>query len=214
MSKIKVLIADDHNVLLQGLTQLLDGQENIEISHTAENGLEVLSYLKNETVDVILMDINMPLLNGLDTCKKVNQKYPDVKVIALSTLDRGSFIQQMLKNGASGYLLKNTSRDELIEAIKTVHKGATYLNKETNDILLKSLMNNGSEKTFIPSLTRREKEVLELIVKEHTTAEISEQLHISQNTVETHRRHLIQKFNVRNSVGLVKEAMLKGFVGS
>ncbi len=214
MSKIKVLIADDHNVLLQGLTQLLDGQENIEISHTAENGLEVLSYLKNETVDVILMDINMPVLNGLDTCKKVNQKYPDVKVIALSTLDRGSFIQQMLKNGASGYLLKNTSRDELIEAIKTVHKGATYLNKETNDILLKSLMNNGSEKTFIPSLTRREKEVLELIVKEHTTAEISEQLHISQNTVETHRRHLIQKFNVRNSVGLVKEAMLKGFVGS
>ncbi len=214
MSKIKVLIADDHNVLLQGLTQLLDGQENIEISHTAENGLEVLSYLKNETVDVILMDINMPVLNGLDTCKKVNQKYPDVKVIALSTLDKGSFIQQMLKNGASGYLLKNTSRDELIEAIKTVHKGATYLNKETNDILLKSLMNNGSEKTFIPSLTRREKEVLELIVKEHTTAEISEQLHISQNTVETHRRHLIQKFNVRNSVGLVKEAMLKGFVGS
>lgn len=209
---IRLLIADDHVVLLQGLKELLRYTDNISVEHTVTNGKEVLNILKKEEIDVVLMDINMTILNGLETCKLIHQKYPQVKVIALTTLDKGSFIQQMLNNGASGYLLKNTSQEELIEAIETVHAGGTYLNKETNDILLKSMMNKGVEKSFIPTLTRREKEVLALIVKELTTVEISKELHVSVNTVETHRRNLIQKFNVRNSVGLVKEAMLKGFL--
>jgi len=151
-------------------------------------------------------------MNGLDACKKIKQKYPETKILALTTLNKGSFIQQMLKNGASGYLLKNTSQDELITAIETVYRGETFMNEQTNKILLNSLMNQKPNQAFIPTLTRREKEVLDLIAKEMTTNEISTTLHISLNTVETHRRNLIQKFNVRNSVGLVREAMLKGIL--
>ena len=209
---IKLLIADDHQVLIEGLVELLNGFEHITVSHTATDGKQVLEILKNNPIDVILLDINMPVLNGLDTCKKVKQKYPETKVLALTTLDKGSFIQQMLKNGASGYLLKNTSQDELISAIETVHRGETFINEQTNKILLNSLMNQKPNESFIPTLTRREKEVLDLIAKEMTTAEMSQSLHISLNTIETHRRNLIQKFNVRNSVGLVREAMLKGIL--
>lgn len=209
---IKLLIADDHQVLIEGLVELLNGFEHIEIVKTVNNGQQVLDALNDHNIDVILLDINMPILNGLDACKKIKQKYPDTKVLALTTLDKGSFIQQMLKNGASGYLLKNTSQDELITAIETVYRGETFINEQTNKILLNSLMNQKPNEAFIPTLTRREKEVLDLIAKEMTTNEISEALHISLNTVETHRRNLIQKFNVRNSVGLVREAMLKGIL--
>lgn len=209
---IKLLIADDHQVLIQGLVELLNGLTHIQVTHTASNGQEVLDILGKNSIDVILLDINMPIMNGLDACKKITQKYPQTKVLALTTLNKGSFIQQMLKNGASGYLLKNTSQDELITAIETVYRGETFLNDQTNKILLNSLMNQKPNEAFIPTLTRREKEVLDLIAKEMTTTEMSKELHISLNTIETHRRNLIQKFNVRNSVGLVREAMLKGII--
>jgi len=209
---IKLLIVDDHQVLIEGLVELINGFDHVTVSQTANNGEEVLDILKDNPIDVILLDINMPVMNGLETCKKVKQKYPQIKVLALTTLDKGSFIQQMLKNGASGYLLKNTSQDELIMAIETVYRGDTFINEQTNKILLNSLMNQKPNESFIPTLTRREKEVLDLIAREMTTNEISESLHISLNTVETHRRNLIQKFNVRNSVGLVREAMLKGII--
>jgi len=209
---IKLLIADDHQVLIEGLVELLNGFNHITVNQSANNGQEVLEILKEHTIDVILLDINMPVMNGLDACKKIKQKYPDTKVLAMSSLDKGSFIQQMLKNGASGYLLKNTSQDELITAIETVYRGETFINEQTNKILLNSIMNQKPNEAFIPTLTRREKEVLDLIAKEMTTSEMSEELHISLNTIETHRRNLIQKFNVRNSVGLVREAMLKGII--
>jgi len=209
---IKLLIADDHQVLIEGLVELLNGFDHISVVETANNGQEVLDLLKEHHIDVILLDINMPIMNGLDACKKIKKKYPDTKVLALTTLDKGSFIQHMLKNGASGYLLKNTSQDELITAIETVYRGETYMNEQTNKILLNSLMNQKPNESFIPTLTRREKEVLELIAQEMTTTEISQSLNISLNTVETHRRNLIQKFNVRNSVGLIREAMIKGLI--
>jgi DNA-binding NarL/FixJ family response regulator len=209
---IKVFIADDHQVLIEGLKLLLDEHPKIQITHTASNGQQVLDLLEDETCDVILMDINMPVISGLDACKIIKKKYPEIKVIALSTFNKGSFIQQMLKNGASGYLLKNTSREELIEAILKVHDGKIYLNSETNQLLIDNLMNKSNGNSFIPSLTRREKEVLKLIAEELTTNEIAEKLFISLNTVETHRRNLISKFNVRNSVGLVKAAMEKGLL--
>lgn len=209
---IKLLLADDHKVLIEGLKELLNGLNHITITHTANNGQQVIDILKDNPVDVILLDINMPVLNGLDACKQIKKKYPDIKILALTTLNKGSFIQQMLKNGASGYLLKNTSQDELITAIETVYRGETFMNEQTNKILLDSLMNQKPNQAFIPTLTRREKEILELIAKEMTTSEMAETLHISLNTVETHRRNLIQKFNVRNSVGLVREAILKGIL--
>lgn len=209
---IKLLIADDHRVLIEGLVELLSGLEHIQVVATANDGKQVLEILKDQKIDVILLDINMPIMNGLETCKNLKQKYPEIKVLALTTLDKGSFIQKMLKYGASGYLLKNTSQDELITAIETVHRGETFMNEQTNKILMDSLMNRNTHHAFMPTMTRREKEVLSLIAKELTTTEISEALHISLNTVQTHRRNLIQKFDVKNSVGLVRKAMLRGLI--
>ena len=209
---IKVLIADDHPLLSKGIQELLADHELIEVNHIAHNGKEVLSILKKYEIDVILLDINMPVMDGLETCKQVKKKYPKVAVLALTMYKNGSFVQQMLKNGALGYLLKNTEYRELVKAIKTVHNGKTYLHPSANQALMDSLMNKENKDTYIPTLTRREKEVLKLIAEEHTTTEIATKLHISTNTVETHRRHLISKFNVRNSVGLIKVALQKGML--
>ena len=209
---IQLLIADDHQVLIEGLKMLLTSHETITVAHTVNNGRAVLEVLKKHPIDVILLDINLPLMNGLEVCKAVKRIYPQVKILALTMLNKGSFVQQMLKNGASGYLLKNVGHQELVEAIQTVHKGGTYINKETSKLLMDSLMNKSNSKDFIPRLTRREKQVLQLIAQELTTAEIAAQLHLSLSTVESHRRNLLTKLNVRNSVGLIKVAMQRGLL--
>lgn len=210
---IRVYIADDHQVLLDGLQTLLSNIDGLEVVGMGHHGKEVLHFLKDNQVDVILLDINMPVLNGIETCKILRKDHPDVKVLALSMYEKASFIQQMLKNGASGYILKNTGQDELIEAIKTVYRGEQYLSKVVSDTLMQSLIGKASTaRQYIPEMTRREKEVLALIAKELTTQEISDKLHISLNTVETHRKNLLSKFGVRNSVGLIKMALERGLL--
>lgn len=210
---IRVFIADDHQVLLDGLNTLLESVDDLTVVGTAHNGQEVLDFLQKESVDVILLDINMPVLNGIETCKRLNKDFPDVKVLALSMYEKASFIQQMLKNGALGYILKNTGQDELVEAIRTVHAGEQYLSKVVSDTLMQSLIGKAAaSRQYIPEMTRREKEVLALIAKELTTQEISDELHISLNTVETHRKNLLSKFGVRNSVGLIKVALERGLL--
>ena len=206
-------IADDHQVLLDGLHTLLSNVNDLEVVGMGHHGQEVLHFLKDNPVDVILLDINMPVLNGIETCKMLQKDYPEVKVLALSMYEKASFIQQMLKNGAAGYILKNTGQDELIEAIKTVNRGEQYLSKVVSDTLMQSLIGKASAaRQYIPEMTRREKEVLILIARELTTQEISDQLHISLNTVETHRKNLLSKFGVRNSVGLIKMALERGLL--
>ena len=210
---IRVYIADDHQVLLDGLNTLLSNIEGLDVVGMGHHGQEVLHFLKDNDVDVVLLDINMPVLNGIETCKILQKDYPEVKVLALSMYEKASFIQQMLKNGAAGYILKNTGQDELVDAIRTVHRGDQYLSKVVSDTLMQSLMGKASAaRQYIPEMTRREKEVLVLIAKELTTQEISDQLHISLNTVETHRKNLLSKFGVRNSVGLIKMALERGLL--
>ncbi|MBK8502718.1 MAG: response regulator transcription factor [Saprospiraceae bacterium] len=210
---IRVYIADDHQVLLDGLSTLLSNIDGLEVVGMGHHGNEVLHFLLENDVDVILLDINMPVLNGIETCKILQKEHPEIKVLALSMYEKASFIQQMLKNGAAGYILKNTGQDELVEAIKTVHRGEQYLSKIVSDTLMQSLMGKASTtRPYIPEMTRREKEVLVLIAKELTTQEISDQLHISLNTVETHRKNLLSKFGVRNSVGLIKMALERGLL--
>ena len=212
-SMIRVFIADDHQVLLDGLHTLLGSVEDLEVVGTAHNGREVLDFVKRELVDVILLDINMPVLNGIETCKILSKEYPDIKILALSMYEKASFIQQMLKNGALGYILKNTGQEELVDAIRTVHAGDQYLSKVVSDTLMQSLIGkSAASRQYIPEMTRREKEVLALIAKELTTQEISDELHISLNTVETHRKNLLSKFGVRNSVGLIKVALERGLL--
>lgn len=210
---IRVFIADDHQVLLDGLHNLLDSVEDLAVVGTAHNGREVIDFIKKEPVDVVLLDINMPVLNGIETCKILNKEFPQIRVLALSMYEKASFIQQMLKNGALGYILKNTGQDELVDAIRTVYAGEQYLSKVVSDTLMQSLMGkSASTRAYIPEMTRREKEVLTLIAKELTTQEISDELHISLNTVETHRKNLLSKFGVRNSVGLIKVALERGLL--
>ncbi|NER80762.1 MAG: response regulator transcription factor [Leptolyngbya sp. SIO1D8] len=211
---IQIVIADDHQMLIDGLKAMLEGEPDIAVVAVAYNGLEVLEILENTQVDVVLLDINMPVMDGVDTCKKMKKLHPLVNVLALTMYDEGGLISSMVKNGAKGYILKNTGKAELLAAIKAVHKGETFFPGKIKDILLTNMMGKKSQQSafFIPKLTSREKEIITLIVHEFTTQEIADKLFISVKTVETHRKHLLQKLNVRNTAGLVRIAVEKGLV--
>ena len=208
---IRVMIADDHNMFVEGVELILDGLENIQVVSKCYTGTEVFEKLAHIPADVILLDINLPGMNGLEVCQKLNKDYPAVKVLALSMHNEESFVTEILKYGAQGYILKNTGKKELISAIETVFEGQSYFSEEVTETIMKSLVHqkSGNKKSSIlsPKISRREKEVLELIVKEHTTQEIADTLFISLKTVESHRRSLLTKLGVRNTAGLVRVAL-------
>lgn len=199
--KTKVFITDDHYMVIEGIRSLLQNEREIEWMGHASNADSCLAYLQNHQPDVILMDINMPGMSGIDLCKLVKEKYPAVFVVGLSTFNQQSFIHKMMDNGASGYVLKNATQQELMEAIITVAKGKTYLSDEAASALKKT------EATDMPLITRREKEVLALIAEGLTNIEIAEKLFISSATVDTHRKNLLIKFQTKNTASLVKTAM-------
>ncbi len=198
---VKVFIVDDHYMVIEGIRSLLQNEKDIEWTGHAMNALSCLAFLQQQKPDVILMDINLPDKSGIDLCKEVREKYPSVYIIGLSTFNQQSFIQKMLNNGASGYVLKNATQEELLEAIETVAAGKTYLSDEAASSLRKN-SNAG-----MPVLTRREKEVLELIAEGLTNSEIAAKLFISVTTVDTHRKNLLAKFDARNIAALVKTAV-------
>jgi DNA-binding NarL/FixJ family response regulator len=197
---IKIFIVDDHYMVIEGIRSLLQNEKNIEWMGHAMNAGSCLAYLHNQQPDIILMDINLPDISGIDLCKEVKTKYPSVFIIGLSTFNQQSFIQKMMDNGASGYVLKNASQEELMEGIEMVMKGKTYLSDEASQ----SLRKNNTEDA--PVLTRREKEVLELIAEGMTNGEIAERLFIGVTTVDTHRKNLLLKFTAKNTAELVKLA--------
>ncbi len=205
---IQVFIIDDHKMVIEGLTLLLDNCDSIQVTGYALSGKEGLEAIKANPVDVVLLDVNMPEMNGIETCKLLTKQNPDSKIIAISMHKEGSLIKMMLKNGAKGYVLKNAGQDEVIEAIKTVHAGKTYLDETVSEIILNSALGSTRKKENpFPTLSRREKEVIALILDEHTTQEIADKLFISFGTVETHRRNMMVKLGVRNTAGLVKIAI-------
>lgn len=197
----KVFIVDDHYMVIEGIRSLLHQENNIEWFGHATNAASCLAFLEQQLPDVILMDINLPDKSGIDLCKEVREKYPSVFIIGLSTFNQQSFIQKMMDHGASGYVLKNATRDELMEAIEAAAKGKTYLSDEASKTLHKSSVDG------VPVLTRREKEVLLLIADGLTNLEVAEKLFISSATVDTHRKNLLAKFDARNTASLVKMAM-------
>ena len=207
---INVAIVDDHQMLLEGLKMMLSAEEGIEVSHIYNSGEDFLHHFDSD-IQVILLDISMPGLSGIEVCKKIKSKQPAVQVIALSMYNQPSYINRMIKAGASGYLLKNSGKKEIITAIKKVISGGQYFPPN----IIKTLVNidrSDQTKSNLPTLTRREKQILQLISNEMTTHEIADELHISLNTVESHRKNLLSKFDVRNSIGLVKKAMEKGLI--
>ncbi|MCC7400908.1 MAG: response regulator transcription factor [Chitinophagaceae bacterium] len=204
--KTKIFIVDDHYMVIEGIRSLLQNEKTIEWMGHAMNDESCLAFLKNQQPDVILMDINMPGRSGIELCKQVREKFPTVFVIGLSTFNQQSFIQKMMDNGASGYVLKNATQDELMEAITTAAKGQTYLSNEVSQTLRKDDTSN-------VILTRREKEVLELIADGMTNNEIAKKLFISITTVDTHRKNLLAKFDAKNIASLVKMAVQMQLIG-
>ncbi len=199
--KTKIFIVDDHYMVIEGIRSLLQNEREIEWMGHATNADSCLAFLKHQQPDVILMDINLPDKSGIDLCKEVVELYPAVFIIGLSTFSQQSFIQKMMDNGASGYVLKNATQEELMEGITTVAKGKKYLSNEAAKSLQKSLQNG------MPVLTRREKEVLELIADGLTNIEIGQKLFISTTTVDSHRKNLLAKFEAKNIASLIKTAM-------
>ena len=200
MSTIKVFIVDDHYMVIEGIRSLLQSEKGIEWTGHAMNAESCLAFLRQQQPDVILMDINLPDKNGIDLCREVKEQYPSVFIIGLSTFNQLSFIQKMMDSGASGYVLKNATQDELTSAIGTVMKGSTYLSDDATRTLQKN-------KDAGIILTRREKEVLGLIAEGLTNNEVGEKLFISPATVDTHRKNLLAKLEAKNTASLVKIAM-------
>lgn len=214
MEKIRVIIADDHKLIRVGLNAILQLEQDIEVLAEAENGNDVIALVKSHVTDVILMDIDMGIPNGIDTTNTVKSNFPDVKVLALTQHEERDYILKMLEAGANGYLLKNCGRDELMAAIHAVVNGNSYFSQTVSATLLKAITElQQKPKASLKDntlLTDREKEVLGLIAQEYSNAEIAEKLFISVRTVDTHRRNLLEKLQVKNTAGLVKYAVEKG----
>lgn len=211
---IKIIIADDHQLFIEGVHSLINSMKNIEIIAEASNGQMLIDTLKHTTCDLILMDINMPIIDGVEATKQIKKTHPEIKILMLTMFSSKDYIEKLLRAGADGYLLKNTDVVELKEAIESLMRGESYFSKEVTERIMEGLQkkkHDDKNKHFI-ELTEREIDVLKLIVQEFTTAEIAEKLYISTHTVETHRKNLISKLNVRNIAGLVKYAMQNGYV--
>jgi DNA-binding NarL/FixJ family response regulator len=206
---INILLADDHRLVLDGLLAMLASEADIHCVGTAANGREALALLAEHPADVVLLDINMPDMDGMEACQRIAQAYPGVKLLVLSMLREASVIKLMLRHGAHGYLLKNAGKAEVLAAIRTVHGGQRYFSAEVSEVVMASLAGDGARSPGMPfaQLTKREKQVLQLIVAEYTTTEIAEKLNITFGTVETHRRNLLTKLGARNTAGLVRISM-------
>ncbi len=206
---ITILIVDDHPMVVEGLKTLLSDNPAVAVRTHFTNGNDTLEFLEKEIVDVILLDVNLPDISGVEMVKLILDKRATIKILGLSTYSEPSIINQMIKNGVKGYLLKNATSDELVSAISKVHNGEFYFGSEIQKILADSV---AQESKDVPKLTRRETHVLRLIADGKTTNTIAEELFISPLTVETHRRNLMQKLEVSNAASLIKFAIEKKFI--
>lgn len=207
---IQLGLVDDHNLFREGIKSLLDKISEVNLVLEAVNGKDLFTKLKNDVPDVILLDLEMEEMNGVDATLKLQEEYPDVKILILTMHKEERMISYLMEIGANGYLLKDTTREELEEAIKTVHKKGFYFNQFVSQALLKGLKNKSGKPLTIGKdyhLTAREIEVLELIAKEFTTAEMADELFLSVRTIEGHRKNLISKLGVKNTAGLLIKAI-------
>jgi DNA-binding NarL/FixJ family response regulator len=203
----RLLIADDHQMFVEGLKSLLEDEKQLCVVGEARNGFEVLEICDREQVDIVIMDINMPLMDGIQTSRELSKKHPSVKILGLSMYNDRDYISDILKAGALGYVLKNTGKENLLNAISTLQSGSNYLSEEVSKTLLSSFIKkNVPYEHAMEKLSDREKEVLDCIASGLTTQAIGEKLFISKNTVETHRKNLLYKLKARNTAELVNNA--------
>lgn len=215
MNKIKIAIADDYKIFREGLKVGLSADDSLEVMLEADNGEELLKGLENNSPDVIIMDLKMPIMDGMEATKEVRKKFPSIKVLVVSMYEDDKFIIHLMENGANGYLLKNAEPDEIRRSIYSVHENGYYFNDLVNKALLKKLvLKNNLKPSFNQNidLTEREQEVLKMICEEKTAAEIAKEIFLSPRSVEGIRQRLIEKIGVRNTAGLVMFAVKNGIV--
>ncbi len=200
---INIFIVDDHALVIEGIFSILQNENGMKLVGHATNGNNCKQFFKTNTADIILMDISLPDINGIDLCKDIKKMYPGIAVIALSTFDQGSYIQKMMDAGASGYILKNANKHEILDAITTVYAGKLYLSFNAT----KALKQNHEDENKLPHLTKREKEILQLLAEGLTNLQITEKLFISIDTVDSHRKNLYTKLNVKNTAMLIRYAI-------
>jgi len=209
---IKILLADDHAIVRHGLAESMMKEEDMEVVGQAKNGLSAIDMVREKTPDVVVMDISMPDINGMDATREILRDFPKVKVIALSMHSAKKFVREMFKAGASGYLLKDCEFDELANAIRTVMKGKSYISPEITDVVVDSYVRTSTEdkSSVFSDLTKREREVLQLLAEGKTTKQIGLKLHISPKTVEAHRLRVMEKLDIDNVAQLTKYAIQEG----
>lgn len=213
--KYKILIADDQWVVLDGIQAVFEDETAVEIVGTAKNGAEVIGFLDQTEVDVVIMDINMPNVDGMRATETIKVKYPTVKILMNSVSDDSRFIKKALKLGVDGYILKDSRKAEFLKAIQALREGNEYYDDRVKDKVIE-FWKRKNDREITESgggeLSKRELEVLKLIVKECSTEEIADQLSISKATVNAHRRNLYQKTGAKNIVGLIKYALHLGLI--
>jgi DNA-binding NarL/FixJ family response regulator len=206
---IRVFIVDDHPVVIEGIHSLLQNEKDMAWVGQATNAASCLGFFVNNTADVVLMDISMPGMDGVELCAVMKEKYPGIMILGLSSFNQGLYIKKMVENGASGYILKNSSKEELIKAIHAVHEGCMYFSGEVGMALQEY---QKSEKNDLPLLTPREKEVLQLIAEGYTNPQIAEKIFLSPFTVDSHRKNLLAKLGVKNTASLIRLAVEKKLI--
>lgn len=215
MAEIQILLADDHEIVRDGLKTVLQHQHGLRVAAEASDGKEACRACKETSIDLVIMDINMPVQDGISATQEILSEFPEIRVLALTMSDEDLHIRKMIQAGASGYITKESAnRKELVEAINEIMDGRHYFSSEaTKSIMLDLIENRGRSRPIESTLiTKREEEVLLLIVKEYTNQEIADELYISVRTVDAHRRNLMQKTGAKNTAGLVRFAVEKNLV--
>jgi DNA-binding NarL/FixJ family response regulator len=209
--KIKVSIVDDHPIVLKGMDKILSDHPDIELIHVSRSADMLFNNLYLQLPDVLLLDIQMPGVQGDELAKEVSRRYPQVAILALTNMDHPFYVRNMFKNGARGYILKSANQRQLIEAIVQLSRGEKYVDETLKDTLFYGILSDSPDSS-VPTLTKREQEILELISEELTSQQIAKKLFITVSTVENHRINLFLKFGVKNAVGLVKKGMQLGLI--
>ncbi len=208
---IRIVLADDHAIVRHGLSRSFQESGGIEVIGQANNGRSAVELVRELSPDVIIMDISMPDLNGVDATRQITGHNPKVKVIGLSMYSGSKYIREMFRAGASGYLLKDCPFEELVEAIKTVAGGKTYVSPSIGEMVIKEYVSEpGRETSAFTVLSQREREVLQLLAEGKNTKQIGKRLHISPKTVEAHRLKIMEKLNINNTAQLTKYAIQEG----
>jgi two-component system response regulator NreC len=210
--KIKLIIADDHKIIREGVKALVDTHENLELVAEAADGQSAIQAVLKYKPDIVIMDVNMPNLNGIEATRKILSDFPGIKIIALSMHSDRRFVGEMLRAGASGYMLKDCAFNELVRAIQEVMDGKIYLSPGVASVVVEEYINNKESRSgsVIRNLTQREKQVLQMIAEGYTTKEIAKKMSLSTKTVETHRKKIMDKLNIYNIAALTKLAIREG----